>query len=303
MLAVVGRRGAVRRCLGGGCCAGGRGGAATSVLLGRSYGGTEGAGSGSAMAPYATATRAAALTPTPSARKPHPSHVPTTALQRGVLAGVSAVTALLDPRRDDMVAALGETTGLAALEQLRVQMQSHPVGREMLRDRPAITSESLDMDRLRKLPEGTFGREYVTWMDENGYSPDGRPPVRYIEDSELAFIMQRYRQTHDFTHVLLGPIPPTVLGEILVKWFELAHFNLPMNFLSAVVGPAALSRREMSLLYQTRALSWVSKVGQSAELLLNVRFEDRMDWTMKELRLDLGLPPDGPPEEVMEAIS
>ena len=226
------------------------------------------------MAPYATATRAAALTPTPSARRPHPSHVPTTALQRGVLAGVSAVTALLDPRRDDMVAALGETTGLAALEQLRVQMQSHPLAVKCSGS-SCHHSESLDMDRLRKLPEGTFGREYVTWMDENGYSPDGRPPVRYIEDSELAFIMQRY-QTHDFTHVLLGPIPPTVLGEILVKWFELAHFNLVMNFLSAVLGPAALSRREMSLLYQTRALSWVSKVGQSAELLLNVTFEDRM---------------------------
>ena len=28
--------------------------------------------------------------------------------------------------------------------------------------------------------------------------------VKYVDDPELAFIMQRYRQLHDFTHTLLG---------------------------------------------------------------------------------------------------
>ena len=231
-----------------------------------------------------------------------PLHVPTTAVQRGVLAGVSAVTALLDPQRDDMVAALGETTGITALERLRARMKSHPIGSKLLDERPAITSASLDLDALRALPAGTFGREYISWMDAHGYSPDSRPPVRYIEDEELAFIMQRYRQTHDFTHVLLGPIPPTVLGEILIKWFELAHFNFPMTFLSAVVGPTALPPSDMVRLYRTGSLSWASKVGQDAKLLLNIPFEDMMDRTLEEVRLEAGLPLQGPPEQVMASI-
>jgi ubiquinone biosynthesis protein COQ4 len=258
----------------------------------RAYHGTAGTGDGFPSAEPSP----------PPQRPPRPLYVPTTAVQRGVLAGVSAVTALLDPQRADMVAALGETTGVAALERLRARMRSHPVGSALLRDRPAITSASLDLGGLRALPSGTFGREYVSWMDEHGYSPDSRPPVSYIEDDELAFIMQRYRQTHDFTHVLLGPIPPTVLGEIIIKWFELAHFNFPMTFLSAVVGPAALPPRDMLRLYRTGSLSWASKVGQDAELLLNVRFEDMMDRTLEEVRLDVGLPPLGPPERVMAAI-
>ena len=229
------------------------------------------------------------------------AHVPTTALQRGLLAGVSAVTALLHPERDDMVAALGETTGVAALERLRARMEAHPVGSSILKDRPEINSESLDMDSLRKLPKGAFGREYIAWMDSHGYSPDSRPPVRYIEDPELAYIMLRYRQTHDFTHVLLG-LPPSVLGEIVVKWFELAQTQFPMTFLSAVVGPAALTPHDMSLLYRTGSLSWATKVGQESDLLLNVKFEDMMDMTLEQVRGSVGLPPDGPPTKILEAM-
>ena len=28
--------------------------------------------------------------------------------------------------------------------------------------------------------------------------------VRFVDDPELAYIMQRYREIHDFTHTLLG---------------------------------------------------------------------------------------------------
>jgi ubiquinone biosynthesis protein COQ4 len=189
----------------------------------------------------------------------HSHHVPTTGIQRGLLTAVSAVTALVDPKRADMVAALGETTGLKALSSLRKRMRNHPVGSIILNERPQLTEDTLNLDKLRQLPKGTFGEAYVTWMDKYGYSPNERPEVRYIENDELAYIMQRYRQTHDFCHVLLN-LPPTVLGEVVIKWFELAQTQLPMTFLSAMFGPFSVGPREWRVLMQSGAFSWASKI-------------------------------------------
>ena len=36
-----------------------------------------------------------------------------------------------------------------------------------------------------------------------GYSPNERAEVKYVDDSELAYVMQRYRELHDFLHTLL----------------------------------------------------------------------------------------------------
>ncbi len=34
-----------------------------------------------------------------------------------------------------------------------------------------------------------------------GFQTDERPPVHYVDDAELAYIMRRYRECHDFVHV------------------------------------------------------------------------------------------------------
>jgi len=35
-------------------------------------------------------------------------------------------------------------------------------------------------------------------------TPDSRRPVRFVDDPELAYVLQRYRETHDFNHLILG---------------------------------------------------------------------------------------------------
>jgi ubiquinone biosynthesis protein COQ4 len=239
--------------------------------------------------------------PPPSSPPPLNHHVPTSHRQRGLLTVVSAVTALLDPKRADMVAALGETTGLTALATLQTTMRAHPVGALILQERPDLTETTLDLERLRLLPNDTFGGAYVAWMDKYNYSPNERPEVRYIEDEELAYIMQRYRQTHDFCHVLLD-IPPTVLGEVVIKWFELAQTQLPMTFLSAMFGPFSAGPREWRLLLQSGAFSWASKVGTTSDLLLNVYFEHHMETKLVDVRKIMHLPMDGAPLHVKDLI-
>ena len=70
-----------------------------------------------------------------------------------------------------------------------------PTGRRILRDRPRITSTSLSISRLRSLPSNTVGYAYAAWLDREGVSPDTRAAVRYIDDPECAYVMQRDRKS------------------------------------------------------------------------------------------------------------
>ena len=66
------------------------------------------------------------------------------------------------------IAVLGETTGLVALGQMRARMLAHPVGREILQEKPRVTEASLDLDHVRKTARaGSLGHAYVSFMDSH----------------------------------------------------------------------------------------------------------------------------------------
>lgn len=43
-------------------------------------------------------------------------------------------------------------------------------------------------------------------------TPDSRADVKFVDNEELAYVMQRYREVHDLLHTLLG-MPTNMLGE------------------------------------------------------------------------------------------
>lgn len=70
----------------------------------------------------------------------------------------------------------------------------------------------------------------------------------------------RYREVHDLWHVL-SDLPPTVEGELALKWFELTQTGLPMCALGAVFGPLALPQREPE--QQTRSPPMSARASSS----------------------------------------
>lgn len=66
-----------------------------------------------------------------------------------------------------MVATFGETTGHLALEKMYRKMASHPEGSQVLADRPRISSETIDIEALGRLPENTFGYAYYRFLSDN----------------------------------------------------------------------------------------------------------------------------------------
>jgi ubiquinone biosynthesis protein COQ4 len=229
----------------------------------------------------------------------------------------NAATAFSDPTRADAVAAVGELTGLVALQQMRDAMMRDPVGRQILAERPVVSKETIPFETLmaeaavRKLaaeqeptdgsdtttannsdaPPITFGQAYGSFLSQHGFDPDERDAVLYIQDPELAYVMLRYRQCHDFWHALTA-LPPTVTGELGLKWLELFQTGLPLAALSSTVGSLGLSYHQQHVLWNIY-LPWARESGKRLPYcaLMNVYYEKELDTPLHELRERLQLEP------------
>ncbi|XP_046906967.1 ubiquinone biosynthesis protein COQ4 homolog, mitochondrial isoform X1 [Hypomesus transpacificus] len=227
----------------------------------------------------------------------YPGHIPTNPVQKAMLAVGSGVAALRDPYRHDMVAVLGETTGHLALLRLRDRMRGDPEGCTILTERPRIRLSTLDLASMASLPEGSFGREYLRFLEDNRVTPDSRADVRFVDDEELAYVMQRYREVHDLLHTLLG-MPTNMLGEVAVKWFEAAQTGLPMCLLGATLGPLRLSASRLGPLVSSLG-PWALRNGRRSRCVLSVFYERRWDQSVDELRHQMNIEP--PPLAVSAA--
>jgi ubiquinone biosynthesis protein COQ4 len=192
----------------------------------------------------------------------------------------------------DLIASLGEATATPYfIYRLRDAMLSHPTGRRILRDRPRITSQNMSLEYLRTLPTNSVGRTYAGWLDREGVSPDTRTSVQYIDDEECAYVMQRYRECHDFYHAVTG-LPIVVEGELALKAFEFLNTLLPMTGLSlaAIVRLKPAERERFFRLH----LPWAIRSGMGSEEMINVYWEEELTRDVNDLRKELKIerPPD-----------
>ncbi|EGC38279.1 hypothetical protein DICPUDRAFT_96941 [Dictyostelium purpureum] len=208
--------------------------------------------------------------------------------QKGLLTVGSAFVAFANPERGDMVATLGEVTGGCAIKAMKEKMMKDPVGRELLRDKPRI-KESTYPQNIHLLPTTTFGGSYYQWMKAHGYTPDERCEVRMVENDDDAYVIQRYREVHDFWHVLAG-IRPDVQGEIAIKWFELIQTGLPMTALSSLVGPLRCPSGERAELIN-HMIPWAIRSSKNCKFLMNVKYEDHWEDDINEFRKMLNFEP------------
>lgn len=170
-------------------------------------------------------------------------------------------------------------------------MLSDPTGRRILRDRPRITSKTMHLPYLRSLPDNSVGRAYAAWLDREGVSPDTRDSVQYIDDEECAYVMQRYRECHDFYHSVTG-LPIFVEGELALKAFEFLNTVIPMTGLSlfAFVRMKPAERERFFSLH----LPWAVRSGLASKELINVYWEEILEKDVDEFRQEMGIerPPD-----------
>jgi ubiquinone biosynthesis protein Coq4 len=124
----------------------------------------------------------------------------------------------------------------------------------------------------------TFGQAYIRFLHRHGFNPDDRDPIHYMKnddfmqkndcpmlsshdenessdsmllEADLSYIMLRYRQCHDYWHTITN-LPPTVSGELGLKWLELFQTKLPLAAFAVTVGSLSLfsSQPALSFNYQ-----------------------------------------------------
>ncbi|XP_032672483.1 ubiquinone biosynthesis protein COQ4 homolog, mitochondrial isoform X3 [Odontomachus brunneus] len=199
----------------------------------------------------------------------------------------SAVISLANPYRGDMIACLGETTGKNALVHCHRILKSTAEGQRILEQKPRVNTSTVDLSYLKDLPPGTVGRTYRDFLDNNNVSPDDRMPVQYIDDIELAYVMQRYREVHDIFHAVLL-MPTTMLGEVSVKWVEGLQMHLPMCISAAIFGSSRLRPRQRQL-YTKHYLPWAINTGKKAKFLLGVYYEERWEQSLEDFHKEMNI--------------
>lgn len=95
------------------------------------------------------------------------NRIKVTEFQKILLTAGSSIAALFDPRRHDMIACLGETTGEGALQNVLQVMQSSEEGRGILKEKPRINTKTVNLNELKSMAPETFGHHYYKFLDDN----------------------------------------------------------------------------------------------------------------------------------------
>jgi ubiquinone biosynthesis protein COQ4 len=212
-------------------------------------------------------------------------------LQDSYLVGRATVLVLADSTKTHEIHRVEEITGRPRYRRILAEQSSSEAYRELLRDRPELSSDRVDFAALRALPAGTLGGAYVRHLDGNHLTADYQAAAtHYVDDPDMAYLMRRFRQTHDVWHALLG-IGVTGHEEVLVHWFSWGQLRLPVSALIMVFGTLkhmVLERRWGALRHS--ALE-AYRAGRDAVPLLGVYWEKRWDQPLDEVRARLGVRP------------
>ena len=207
-------------------------------------------------------------------------------LHETYLVGRSVVRVLGDSGRTEEIHRVEELTGRARYRRLMAQLRDQGDMRRLLRDRPMLCSDVVDFDALRDLPADTLGRAYVRHLDDNGLTADSQAvptSSAYVSDPDMAYLMRRFRQTHDVWHVLLG-LGTAGHEEVILHAFSYGQLRLPVSALVVFFGTAKHIVLEGRMRALRHGLLDAYRSGRDAAPLLPVCWEDLWSEPLGEVR-------------------
>lgn len=215
----------------------------------------------------------------------------TATLKDAYRVGQAVVRVLGDSTKTHEIHRVEEITGRPRYRRLLAEMAATPEGKRLLAERPELSSERVDYDHLRRLPATTLGGAYARHLDGNNITADYQAAAtRHVDDPDMAYLMRRFRQTHDVWHALLG-IGITGHEEVLIHWFSYGQLRLPVSALIMVFGTMKhllLERRWDALRH---SMMEAYRTGRDAAPLMPVYWEDLWERPLAEVRAAYNLRP------------
>lgn len=185
----------------------------------------------------------------------------------------AVVRVLRDSERTEEIHCVEELTGRTRYRRYLDAMRHDPEIQVLLRERPELSTARLDFDALRALPEHTLGGHYVRHLDRHHLTADSQATdTRYENDPDIAYLMRRFRQTHDVWHALLE-LGTQGHEEVIIHAFSWGQLRLPVSAMVVLFGTLkhiVLERRWQAL---SRGLLEAYRIGRDAAPLLPVYWE------------------------------
>jgi ubiquinone biosynthesis protein COQ4 len=205
-------------------------------------------------------------------------------LKDGYRVGQAIVRVLGDSTKTHEIHRVEEITGRPRFRRLLAELAATPEGQRLLAERPELSSERVDFAHLRALPETTFGGAYARHLDENGITADYQAAeTRHVDDPDIAYLMRRFRQTHDVWHTLLG------LGiagheEVIIHSFSYGQLRLPVSAMIMLLGTMKHIVLEQRWGAMRHSMMEAYRAGRDAAPLLPVYWEDYWERPLEEIR-------------------
>lgn len=180
------------------------------------------------------------------------------------------------------------------------RFKGDPEAARLLAVRPSLLDAVSNREALVRLPEGSFGRAYLEYVDRNGFHPGGLVKLeRSVRarwereeglprlDEERSWFRDRAIVLHDLFHVLTGK-DTNPSGEGALLWFTQAQLGGGANLFLTLGATLQLVRVYGPSWFGEVVRAW--KLGRAARWLPVMPFEELLAMPLEAVRRLAGLP-------------
>ncbi len=176
-------------------------------------------------------------------------------------------------------------------ERTFARFASTPEGRRLLRTKPDLVALLGDRMTLAALPEGSLGRAYLAFAEENGFTADSLVDMnrrtereRDSQDPHREWFWNRYTMAHDLWHVLTDC---GAQGEGELRLLAFTYAQTPQRGYAILLALSTFSRFFDLAFHRDQLRAWLA--GRRAHDLVSAPWERYLAWPLDEVRRCFGV--------------
>ncbi|KAL6927669.1 hypothetical protein ACO0SA_004292 [Hanseniaspora valbyensis] len=234
---------------------------------------------------------------TDSSEKLYPSHIPLNPISKGLVFLKSSIGSFTSPSNNININQLGETFPILSNCWLdysyKLLLKDDKFdGRDILINKPDYRHILKDYLYVLEEPElysKTLAYQMLQYLNKNKITLESREEVHYIDDINHQFVYNKYRQSHDFHHLIIGDLPTSIEGEIIIKLFEGINMGLPLGIIGGLLSPLHLKDGYIIRQLYTKYLSLIIDLNQKLKCnMLLINWSNYLLKDVDEIRYIIG---------------